>query len=210
MTKGRLITFEGIDGAGKSLQVRRFSEHLSSMGISHLCTKQPGGTPLADEIRKILLCPREETVFDETELLLFAAARAQHIRGIVLPALSRGTTVICDRYMDSVYAYQAGRGHSVDMIRNIYRIVNCGVEPDLTFFLDISPKTGLERISSGGHLCDRIEADREYQERIRTAYHILAKENPDRICTVDGALSVEEVTRKIVSALELSGIVARM
>lgn len=208
--RGSLITFEGIDGAGKTLQIHRLSSHLSALGVPHVCTKQPGGTPLADEIRKILLAVREETVFDETELLLFAAARAQHIRKIVAPALSEGTTVLCDRFLDSVYAYQGGRGTSQDTIRSIYRVVDCGVTPDLTFYLDISPTVGLERISSGGHVCDRIEADRAYQERIRAAYMDLVKQNPDRIHVVDGTLPVDLVTREIVSVCVKRGFFVSM
>jgi len=208
--KGSLITFEGIDGAGKTLQIHRLSSHLTALGVPHVCTKQPGGTPLADEIRKILLVPREENVFDETELLLFAAARSQHIRKVVVPALSRGTTVLCDRFLDSVYAYQGGRGTSPDTIRSIYRIVDCGVTPDLTFLLDISPSVGLERISSGGHLCDRIESDRGYQERVRSAYMELFAQNPDRIHVVDGTLPVDLVTMEIVSVCIKRGFFASM
>lgn len=208
MKHGVLVTFEGIDGAGKSYQVRRFSEYLAKNGVPHIATKQPGGTPLAEEIRKIVLSRREETVFDETELLMFAAARAQHIRGIVVPALSKGMTVVCDRYMDSVYAYQAGRGHSAEMIRKVYGIVDCGVVPDLTFYLDVTPEIGFERISSGGHVCDRIEADREYQARNRAAYHVLAEQNPGRIQVLDGTLPAAKVTEEIVRIWVRSGLCA--
>jgi len=200
--RGDLITFEGIDGAGKSLQVKRLSAHLQQIGVPHIVTKQPGGTPLADEIRKVLLKPREETVHFMTELLLFASSRAQHINEVVLPALSLGKTVICDRFMDSVYAYDGARGHSMDTIRQLYRIVSCQVVPDLTFYLDITPEIGLQRILAAGHVCDRIEADREYQEKIRKVYLEIVAENRDRIFVVDGTLPEKDVTREIVAAWE--------
>src|SRR5512145_1078823 len=141
------VTFEGIEGSGKTTQIRRLSEYIKTKGIPHLVTREPGGTPLANEIRALLLSPREESVFPETELLLYEAARAQHVRAVILPALAEGTAVLCDRFCDATLAYQGfSRGINVSRVEWLNEYASAGSVPDLTLLFDIAPEEGFRRI----------------------------------------------------------------
>lgn len=134
------VTFEGIEGSGKTTQLRRLSAHLAAKNIPHVVTREPGGTPLADEIRKLILIPREETVFPETELLLYEAARAQHVRGFILPAIQSGKAVLCDRFCDATTAYQGhSRGIDDSAVEYLNRFAAGALVPDLTLLLDLAP-----------------------------------------------------------------------
>jgi dTMP kinase len=193
------VTFEGIEGSGKTTQVRRLSEYLAEKGIPHRVTREPGGTPLADEIRSLLLSPRDEPVFPETELLLYEAARAQHVRGVIRPALASGQAVLCDRFYDATSAYQgSSRGIEAPRVDWLNVFASGGVSPDLTFLLDVTPEDGFARIRGRGARPDRIESESmEFHRRVRAGYLSLAERYPARILRVDGSLSTEEVFRRI-------------
>lgn len=193
------VTFEGIEGSGKTTQIRLLSDYLAAKGISHRLTREPGGTPLADEIRTLLLSRREEFVFPETELLLYEAARAQHVRSVILPALSSGQAVLCDRFHDATVAYQ---GHSRNMdgarIEWLNDFASDGVSPDLTFLLDISPEEGFARIRGRGTRPDRIESESvEFHGKVREGYLRLKERHHGRIVLIDGSLSADEVFRRV-------------
>jgi dTMP kinase len=197
------VTFEGIEGSGKTTQVRRLSAYLKEKGVPHRVTREPGGTKLADEIRSLLLSPREEPVFPETELLLYEAARSQHVRGVILPALSSGQAVLCDRFYDSTSAYQGfSRGIDVPRIEELNAFASGGVSPDLTFLLDVSPEDGFARLRGRGVRPDRIEAESvEFHRRVRGGYLSLQARDPARILRIDGSLPADEVFRLIRGAV---------
>src|SRR6478735_7722012 len=147
--QGKFITIEGGEGVGKSTNIACVESFLQSRSIPFIKTREPGGTPLAEELRGILLAPREEKVCEKTELLLMFASRAQHLQQIILPALQQGTWVICDRFTDATYAYQGGgRGLSFSVIETLEELVQEGLQPDLTLLLDVDVKTGLARLDN--------------------------------------------------------------
>lgn len=197
------VTFEGIEGSGKTTQIRLLSGYLLKKGISHLVTREPGGTPLADEIRSLLLAPRKERVFPETELLLYEAARAQHARSVILPALSGGRAVICDRFFDATSAYQ-GFSRNIDgaHIDLLNAFASGGAVPDLTFLLDVSPEAGLSRIRGRRAGPDRIESESlEFHGKVREGYLRLQEMHRGRIVRVDGSLPAEEVFRGVLETV---------
>jgi len=202
------VTFEGIEGSGKTTQIRRLSAYLDRKRILHLVTREPGGTPLADEIRALLLSPRPEPVFPETELLLYEAARAQHVREVILPARASGTAVLCDRFCDATIAYQGfSRGIDEARIEGLNRFASGGLAPDLTFLIDISPEEGILRVEGRGGRKDRIESEsREFHRAVREGYLRLAERFPSRILRLDGTLSEDDLFRQIqASAAERFG-----
>jgi len=202
------VTFEGIEGSGKTTQIRRLSAYLDRKRIPHLVTREPGGTPLADEIRALLLSPRPEPVFPETELLLYEAARAQHVREVILPARASGTAVLCDRFCDATVAYQGfSRGIDEARIEELNRFASGGLAPDLTFLFDISPEEGILRIEGRGGRKDRIESESlEFHRAVREGYLRLAERFPSRILRLDGTLSEDDLFRQIqASAAERFG-----
>ncbi len=196
------VTFEGIEGSGKTTQVRLLSDHLEVRGIPHLVTREPGGTPLADEIRALLLSHRDEVVHPETELLLYEAARAQHIRALVLPALSAGRAVLCDRFCDATVAYQgAMRGLDAGRIDWLNDFAASGLVPDLTVYLDIDPERGFERVRGRGGRPDRIESESAAAHRkVREGYLRLAARHPGRVVTIDAARPEDAVFRELLGA----------
>ena len=197
------VTFEGIEGSGKTTQVRLLSETLAGKGIPHLVTREPGGTPLADEIRSLLLSPREEPVFPETELLLYEAARAQHVRSVILPAVASGTAVLCDRFCDATVAYQGfSRGIDVARIEELNAFASAGLVPDLTFLLDIPPGEGLARVSSRGSRPDRLEGESlRFHQSVREGYLRLCGQRPERFARIDGRLPVDDIARAVQAAV---------
>jgi len=197
--KAPFVTFEGVEGSGKTTQVRRLSADLAGKGVPHLVTREPGGTPLADEIRKLLLSPREEAVFPETELLLYEAARAQHVRGFILPALAAGRAVLCDRFCDATEAYQAhARGLPPEPVEWLNRFAASGLVPDLTLLFDLPPEAGFSRISGRWRPADRMERESlSFHRAVREGYLRLLERHPDRIVRFDAALPEEEVFRKV-------------
>jgi dTMP kinase len=203
---GRFITLEGIEGVGKSTQVGRLSSRLDEQGISHIVTREPGGTPLAESIRGLVLRKREEDLPATAELLLMFAARAVHLKNHVEPNLQAGRWVICDRFTDATYAYQGG-GRRVDMeqIRTLETLVQGALRPDLTILLDAPVGEALARAAARnlGSLPDRFESERaEFFERVRAAYLARAGAEPARIAVVNATLPVTEVSAQILNLLK--------
>ncbi|TXH65408.1 MAG: dTMP kinase [Thermomonas sp.] len=203
----RLLSIEGGEGAGKSTVLRALREALVADGFEVVSTREPGGTPLAERIRDLLLDPTHEAAAPETELLLMFAARAQHVREIVLPALQRGAWVISDRFTDSSYAYQgAARGLDAGFIAELERRV-VGIEPGLTLLLDLGVAHGRERTRGrdllGGSSPDRIERERDdFFERVRAGFLARAAQHPQRIRVIDASPSAEHVAGAAVAALD--------
>jgi dTMP kinase len=200
LTKGLFVTFEGIEGSGKTTQIRRLSAHLTAKGVLHLVTREPGGTPLSDEIRALVLVPREETVFPEAELLLYGAARAQHVRGLILPALLSGRAVLCDRFCDATTAYQAhARGLDASLVERLNRFAAGGLVPGLTLLFDLPPEDGFARVKARGRAPDRLERESlDFHHAVREGYLRLAGRDPDRIVRIDAAAPEEEVFRSVL------------
>jgi dTMP kinase len=202
------ITFEGIEGSGKSTQIALLAHYLTASGIRNVLTREPGGTSIGDQVRKILLDPANRSLDPAAELLLYAASRAQHLREIILPALADGATVLCDRFSDATLAYQGyGRGLDIEMIRSLDRIVTEGKRPDLTLLFDIEAAPGLARArgrnnSRGLEKEARFENEElAFHERVRRGYLTLAAREPDRIRVVDASgppEAVQDKVRKIV------------
>lgn len=205
-TTGRFLTIEGIEGVGKTTQVARLSHHLAERGIDHVVTREPGGTPLAEKIRDLVLRPREETLPPAAELLLMFAARAVHLANHIEPVLRAGRWVICDRFTDATYAYQgAGRGMEQGDIRLLETMVQGARRPDLTLLLDVPVELGLERsrLRDAGGTRDRFDSERaEFFERVREAYLSRARADPKRMAIIDASASKDEVTKRMTEVLE--------
>jgi dTMP kinase len=200
LTKGPFVTFEGIEGSGKTTQIRRLSAHLAAKGVPHLVTREPGGTPLSDEIRALVLVPREETVFPEAELLLYEAARAQHARGLILPTLLSGRAVLCDRFCDATTAYQAhARGLDASLVERLNRFASGELVPALTLLLDLPPEDGFARVKGRGYGPDRLERESlDFHRAVRDGYLRLAGRDPERVVRVDAAAPEGEVFRSVL------------
>ena len=206
--RGQFITFEGTEGVGKSTQIKHAAAVLRSQGIEVKLTREPGGTPLAESIRELLLTPREEAVNDLTELLLMFAARAQHLHGLILPELAAGRWVLCDRFTDATFAYQGGgRGVSTGIISTLETLVQGDLRPDHVVLLDAPVDTGMARARHRGDL-DRFEQETvAFFERIRQMYLERAASEPDRYHLVNAAQTLDAVSGDISQFLEglLSG-----
>jgi len=191
---GRFITVEGIEGVGKSTNIKWIGQCLEETGITHIHTREPGGTPLAEQIRELLLLPREEKMADLTELLLVFAARAQHLERTINPALAAGSWVVCDRFTDATYAYQgAGRGLDVHAIATLEQLIQGTLRPDLTLLLDIEPAIGLARARDRG-APDRFEQETiSFFARVRESYLERARLSPQRYLIVDAGQDLETV-----------------
>ncbi len=198
--RGLFITFEGPDGAGKTTQVQAFVENLKSRGFDVLLTREPGGTPISDKIRGLILDPAHKEMADTTEVLLYAASRAQHVQEKVIPALEKGTIVVCDRFVDASIAYQGyGLGVSAKKVEHINRFATGGLVPDRTYLLDVPVEEGKKRLQARSGL-DRIEQKGEaYHERVREGFLELAEQNPERIRVVDASRSIEQITQEILA-----------
>jgi dTMP kinase len=207
--RGRFITLEGGEGAGKSTQVERLRRFLEDRGIALVTTREPGGTPVAEAIRGLLLSRDHPAMHPDTELLLMFAARAEHLRTLILPALEAGKWVLCDRFTDATYAYQGGgRGLDTARIAALETWVQGPIRPDLTLLLDMDVKTGLARARGRGE-ADRFEQEAvEFFERVREAYLERARGEPARYRIIDASQSVEAVAgalQQAVSPLMLTG-----
>jgi dTMP kinase len=179
------------------------SRRLAGRGIDHRVTREPGGTPLADQIRSLLLSPRDEAVFPETELLLYAAARAQHVRGVVLPALADGLPVLCDRFCDATTAYQgSARGLDPARIAWLNAFAADEASPALTLLFDVPVEVGFGRVAARGGKADRLESEsRRFHERVREGYLELAAREPGRIAVIDGSPSAGEVFEAVLAVV---------
>lgn len=200
MARGKLISIEGIEGAGKSTALQFIKDYLNSANINCIFTREPGGTPLAEEMRNILLHHKiDEDMVSEAELLIMFAARAQNINTLILPALNAGRFVVTDRYIDASYAYQGGGRHlSSKLIAILDHWIVDGVYPDLTLLLDISPDLGLERANKRGVAKDRIEREQiDFFTRVRDSYLQRAQEDPTRMKIIDASQSLVSVQNQI-------------
>ncbi|MBR2903804.1 MAG: dTMP kinase [Clostridia bacterium] len=200
--RGKFITFEGCDGCGKSTQLKKLSDYLTEKGVAHVFTREPGGGKISEQIREILLNGKNGEMTDECEALLYAAARAQHLSDKVEPALSEGKLVICDRYIHSSYAYQGyARGLGVDFVKKINAYAEESYSPDLTIFINLSPKDAFAR-KKGADENDRLEqAGLAFHERVYEGYLALAKDGKN-IVTVDGKGTPDEIFAEVLTALK--------
>ena len=202
-TRGLFITFEGIDGAGKSSHIDAMAAHLRAAGRSVLVTREPGGTPLAERLRGELL----NTPMDElTEVLLVFAARRDHVTQAIEPALSRGTTVLCDRFTDSTFAYQgAGRGFDAGVLQQLESWVQHDLQPDLTLWFDIRPEQAAQRLSTA-RSPDRFEQlDTAFFHRVRHGYAQRARSHARRFVRIDAGLDRESVASQVAAVLKARG-----
>lgn len=198
--KGNLITFEGPDGAGKTTQVRLLAETLKDRGYPVLVTREPGGTPLAEEIRQLLLDPRNREMSPITEALLYAGARAQLVSEVILPALDDGMVVLCDRFVDSSLAYQGyGRGLDLEMLQTVNKFALNKLRGFFTILLDLPAEDGLSRVAQLGE-GDRLEQEQlAFHIRVREGYLALAAASPERFRVVDAAAEVDVVHSRILA-----------
>ena len=183
MKKGLFISIDGPDGSGKTTLLKSLTKKLTASGFEILTTREPGGTPLAEEVRRILLDPASGSVAPRAEMLLYAAARAQHVVQVIKPALHAGKIVLCDRFTDSSVAYQGfGRGLSLDFIHAVNNLAVENVFPDLTMVLDIEPEEGLRRIIGEGKHLDRLEREKlDFHHRVREGYLKQASDDSQRV-----------------------------
>ncbi len=205
---GTFVTFEGVDGSGKSVQTEALAESLRNQGYSVLTSREPGGTPVAEQIRRILLDPQMGSMAWSTEVLLYLASRAEHVTSVLRPALEQGEIVICDRFLDSTLAYQAfGRdggdgdlASALQAIRRANELSTGGIGPELTFLLDLDPAEGLARTRDAGRTPDRLEGEGlAFLQRVRAGFLQLAEEESERIVVVDGASPPFEITEEVLS-----------
>jgi len=204
MSPGKFITLEGIEGAGKSTVAKLAGEWLAREGIPVLLTREPGGTPLAEQVRQMVLGRGAEPVSPVTETLLMFAARAQHVQGVIAPALARGEWVVCDRFTDATRAYQgSGRGVDNGLIDALARAVHPGLVPDCTLLLDLSVRAGLARARQRPSASlDRFEAEAlGFFEKVRAGYLVLARAEPRRFRIIDAAAPLEGVADRVAGIL---------
>lgn len=204
--RGKFITYEGCDGCGKSTQLRMLNEYLTKNGIPHIFTREPGGGKISEAIREILLNGKNAEMTDECEALLYAAARAQHLSDRVEPALSEGKLVICDRYVDSSFAYQAyARGLGEEFVGKINAFALEKYRPNITIFIDLTPEAAFRR-KHGADENDRLEqAGMAFHRRVYEGYKRLAMNEPDRIVSVDGNKTPQQIFENVLAALKAKG-----
>lgn len=201
--KGLFVTFEGGEGAGKTTLISRVHEVLSTKGLRSIKTREPGGTPLGQRIRDLLLHEEEEAMSGRGELFLFLADRAHHVETVILPALEEGNVVLCDRFNDSTLAYQGVARHlDLKMLRSLCAAATNGLNPDLTFYLDLDPKIGLQRVRKESAL-DRLEKENlSFHQKVREGFLALAKEEPERVHVIDAKKEIEEVYQQVITTVE--------
>jgi dTMP kinase len=198
------ITFEGPDGSGKSTQIKLLANYLEESKIPYILTREPGGTNISDQIRKVILDPKNEEMKNETEVLLYAASRAQHVREKIMPALEEGKVVLCDRFVDASIAYQGyGLGIPINKVKEVNMFATGGIKPNRTYLLDISPEDGrarmLERLQRlGDTSLDRIELkESSYHETVREGFHTLYEENKEHMVLVQANRAIETIFNEI-------------
>ena len=208
MSKGMFITFEGVDGCGKSTQMRFLAEYLQSIGIDVVTTREPGGCTISEQIRDMLLSLDNYEITDMTEALLYAAARCQHVDEVIRPACEAGKIVLCDRFIDSSLAYQgSGRGLGIDNIMDLNRYAIGDMMPDKTFFIDFPPEMAFNRMSKK-RVHDRLETQSlEFYQNLYRGFKELAEMYPDRIITIDA--SGDKFQTKAIIQGEMDRILAQ-
>jgi len=196
MTRGRFLTLEGVDGAGKSTHVAWIAERLRARGHAVLVTREPGGTPLAERLRELVLAEPMDPI---AETMLLFAARADHVQRVIDPALRAGTWVLCDRFTDATFAYQGGgKGVAAELIAHLAQVSHDGLLPDRTLVFDCPYEVSRERLKQTGRVPDRFEREnREFFERVRQEYLGLARSDPERIRLVDASRSLEDIKKVI-------------
>ena len=202
--RGLFITFEGTDGAGKTTQIERLTADLRQTGYDVCLTREPGGTPISEQIREMLLNPDHSEMAATTELLLYAASRAQHVSEVIKPALEAGKVVISSRFADAMVVYQGyGRGLDLERISRLNRIATDGITPDVTFVLDLPVEIGLQRVQSSRGGLDRLEREKiEFHRRLREGYQTIARQEPQRLKIIDAQVSPEQVYTQIQEAIQ--------
>ncbi|PVZ16166.1 MULTISPECIES: dTMP kinase [unclassified Pseudomonas] len=205
---GLFITLEGPEGAGKTTNREFLAQHLREAGHEVVLTREPGGTPLAERIRELLLAPSDEVMATDAELLLMFAARSQHLAQVIRPALANGAIVLCDRFTDATYAYQGGgRGVALERIATLEQFVQQGLQPDLTLVFDLPVDIGLARAAARGRL-DRFEQEgRSFFDAVRQAYLDRAQASPERYQLIDAAQPLAQVQASLMGLL--AGILER-
>jgi dTMP kinase len=203
MRKGIFVTFEGIDGCGKTTQLERAKETLEKKGVPCLVTREPGGTLIGEKIRDIILSPEHDGMCGSCEALLYLAARAQHVNEIILPALREGAVVLCDRFSDATFAYQGnGRKLPVSVLEKMNGFATTGAQPSLTFLFDISVAISRRRLALSGKTVDRLEGSGAgFYEDVRSGYLSLAKRFPRRIIVLSGERPIEELSEIVCSRI---------
>lgn len=198
MKKGLFITFEGGDGSGKTTQINLLKDYIVNKGIEAITVREPGGVPISEKIREIILDNRNTDMDNITEMLLYAASRAQLVSQVLLPALNSGKCVICDRFVDSSYVYQGlARGLGIDIVKTVNEIATQELVPDITFFMDIDPGTAIKRRLEAGEP-DRLEMeDISFHKKVYQGYLKIADMYPDRIKRIDGSLEINKTFSQI-------------
>ncbi|HLY27908.1 MAG TPA: dTMP kinase [Aggregatilineales bacterium] len=198
------ITFEGPEGSGKSTQVPLLEKHLASKGFDVVAVREPGGTPIGDQVRDVLHDMKNQEMHPHTELLLYSASRAQIVAQVIRPHLERGGIVICDRYADSTMAYQGyGRGLALDSLRQITQFATGGLVPDLTVYLDLEPEVGLNRRNASGVEWNRMDSQTlDFYRRVCDGYQVLIAADPTRWVSIDARQSVEAISSAIINTVE--------
>lgn len=204
MNRGRFISLEGVDGAGKSTHVAWIAEHLRAGGHTVLVTREPGGTPLAERLRELVLTQPMDPI---AETMLLFAARADHVQRAIAPALAGGTWVLCDRFTDATFAYQGGgKGVAAELIAHLAQVSHDGLLPDLTLVFDCPYEVSRERLRATGRAPDRFEReDQQFFDRVRQAYLALARTDPERIRVIDASGSVEEIKKMVEEEIATIG-----
>jgi len=200
--RGKFITVEGIEGTGKSTNIDFLTKLIETQGFEVMRTREPGGTPLAERIRQLLLENNQEPVPESAELLLFFASRSLHLQNAIIPALERGQWVVCDRFTDASRAYQgSGRGLDMGKIEHLAEWVQGGIEPDLTILLDAPAELGMQRAAARGN-ADRMDSQAlSFYKRVRSGYLALARNHPERFVVIDASETLDQVRDSI--AVEL-------
>lgn len=205
--QGKFITIEGCEGVGKSTQLKFLREYFEKEGVDAVFTREPGGTELAEKIRKVILDADNKEMTDITELLLYAAARRQHTEELIIPAIKAGKVVVCDRYADSTTAYQGyARGIDKEIIRSLNETAMAGVKIDVTLFLDLSPEKGFAR-KGGADKKDRLENEKlSFHNKVYEGYCAIADADPDRVKRIDASKTADEVFESVKQVLKEIGI----
>jgi len=200
--RGIFISLEGVEGCGKSTQAKLLADYIEKLGYLIVLTHEPGGTPIAEKIREILLEPQYTEMQTITELLLYLASRAQHVSELISPALDEGKIVICDRFSDATFAYQGyARGIDMDCLKQLNEVATSGLEPDLTLLLDLEPEGGFQRKS--GQYWDRLENESaDFHSKVRKGYLSIADSEPQRVKVINAVGSTEDVHSHIKECVD--------
>ena len=204
MNKGLFITIEGGDGAGKSTQMDNIQKYFENLGYKCLRTREPGGTPIGEKLRDILLDPANKEMTATTEMMIYAASRAQHVAEVIRPAIERGEIVICDRYVDSSVAYQAFGRDLGEAVSDVNKYAVDSVMPDITFWMDIDPEAGRKRIGNRENSdLDRLEREKlDFHYKVYDGYKSICSKEPDRVKRIDATRTIEEIKDEIFGHLD--------